>query len=100
MIAVVVLFWVALGALVWTHAAYPLAAAALARVRTRPVRKGDALPAVTVIVAAHDEESVIERRIENLRRARLPGRPARDRRHLRRVDRPHRGARRGVRARA
>ena len=28
MIALEVVFWVALGALVWTHAAYPLAAAA------------------------------------------------------------------------
>ncbi|HEX5246711.1 MAG TPA: glycosyltransferase family 2 protein [Gaiellaceae bacterium] len=67
MIAVVVLFWLSLGALVWTHAVYPLAAAALARVRTRPVRGGDALPSVTVVVAAYNEESVIERRIENLR---------------------------------
>jgi cellulose synthase/poly-beta-1,6-N-acetylglucosamine synthase-like glycosyltransferase len=66
-IAVVVLFWLSLGALVWTHAVYPLAAAALARVRTRPVRGGDALPSVTVVVAAYNEESVIERRIENLR---------------------------------
>jgi len=67
MIAVVVLFWVSLGALVWTHIAYPLAAYALARVRSRPVRRGDDLPRVTLIVAAHNEESVIERRIENLR---------------------------------
>jgi len=66
-IVAVVLFWVSLAALVWTHAAYPLAAWALARVRARPVRKGDALPTVTVIVAAHNEESVIARRIENLR---------------------------------
>jgi cellulose synthase/poly-beta-1,6-N-acetylglucosamine synthase-like glycosyltransferase len=65
--AVVVLLWVSLGALVWTHAAYPLAAYLLAAVRTRPVRKGDELPSVTVIVAAHNEESVIERRVENLR---------------------------------
>ena len=67
MIAVVVVFWVVLAALVWTHVAYPAAAAALARVHTRPVRKGDELPSVTVIVAAHNEEEVIERRIENLR---------------------------------
>jgi cellulose synthase/poly-beta-1,6-N-acetylglucosamine synthase-like glycosyltransferase len=60
------LFWGSLGALAWTHAGYPAAAAALARVRPRPVRKGDDLPSVTVIVAAHDEESVIERRLENL----------------------------------
>jgi cellulose synthase/poly-beta-1,6-N-acetylglucosamine synthase-like glycosyltransferase len=66
-IVVVVLFWTSLGALAWTHVLYPLAAAALARVRTRPVRTDEALPRVTLIVAAHNEESVIERRIENLR---------------------------------
>ena len=37
MIAVVVLFWVSLGALVWTHAAYPLAAYAIGSLR-RPWR--------------------------------------------------------------
>jgi cellulose synthase/poly-beta-1,6-N-acetylglucosamine synthase-like glycosyltransferase len=65
-IAIEVLFWACLGALVWTHAAYPVAAVLLARVRTRPVRKGDVQPSVVVIVAAYNEESVIERRIENL----------------------------------
>jgi glycosyltransferase involved in cell wall biosynthesis len=60
------LFWVSAGALAWTHAGYPLAAAALARRRPRPVRKEDVTPDVTVIVAAHDEEDVIERRLENL----------------------------------
>lgn len=60
------LFWLSAGALAWTHAGYPLAAAALARRRPRPVRKDDVTPDVTVIVAAHDEESVIERRVENL----------------------------------
>ena len=67
MIALAVLFWVSLGALVWTHGAYPLAARALASMRSRPIQKGDELPQVTVIVAAHNEEDVIERRIENLR---------------------------------
>jgi cellulose synthase/poly-beta-1,6-N-acetylglucosamine synthase-like glycosyltransferase len=66
-IALVVLFWVSLGALVWTHGAYPLAAWAVGSMRSRPILKGDDLPQVTVIVAAHNEEDVIERRIENLR---------------------------------
>ena len=61
-----VLFWSSLGALGWTQAGYPLFAAALARVRSRPVRKGEVTPSVSVIVAAHDEEDVIERRLENL----------------------------------
>jgi cellulose synthase/poly-beta-1,6-N-acetylglucosamine synthase-like glycosyltransferase len=67
MIAVVVLFWASLGALAWTHLVYPLAAEALARVRSRPVLKGSALPTVALIVAAHNEEAVIERRVANLR---------------------------------
>src|SRR4051812_38508485 len=66
MLAVRVLFWASLGALVWTHAAYPVAVAAAARLCSRPIRKRDELPSVTVVVAAHDEEAVIERRLENL----------------------------------
>ncbi|MCC6224117.1 MAG: glycosyltransferase family 2 protein [Thermoleophilia bacterium] len=61
-----VLFWTSLGAIVWTHAGYPLAAAALARRRGRPVRADEITPTVTVVVAAHDEEDVIERRLANL----------------------------------
>jgi hypothetical protein len=45
---------------------YPLARRALARVRTRRVRKEAIEPTVTVIVAAYNEEPVIERRLENL----------------------------------
>jgi len=59
-------FWGALGALAWTHVGYPLAAGLAARVRSRPVRGRDWQPRVTVVVAAHDEASVIERRLENL----------------------------------
>jgi cellulose synthase/poly-beta-1,6-N-acetylglucosamine synthase-like glycosyltransferase len=60
------LFWTSLGALAWTHAAYPLSVAAVARVRRRPVRKEDGTPRTSVIVAAHNEEEVIGRRLENL----------------------------------
>jgi cellulose synthase/poly-beta-1,6-N-acetylglucosamine synthase-like glycosyltransferase len=59
-------FWGSLAALVWTHAAYPAVAAAAARRWPRPVRKGGGLPTVTVVVAAWNEEDVIERRLENL----------------------------------
>ena len=64
----------------------------LARMRPRPFAAADELPTVTVIVAAHDEESVIERRIANLLALDYPRRQARDRRHLRRLDRRDRGA--------
>jgi cellulose synthase/poly-beta-1,6-N-acetylglucosamine synthase-like glycosyltransferase len=60
------LFWGSLGALAWTHAGYPLAAAALARLCPRPIRREEITPDVTVIIAAHDEEDVIGRRVENL----------------------------------
>src|SRR5438067_5390932 len=60
------LFWGSLGALAWTHVGYPSDLALAARVRPRPVSKGGVTPPVTVVVAAHDEEDVIERRLENL----------------------------------
>jgi cellulose synthase/poly-beta-1,6-N-acetylglucosamine synthase-like glycosyltransferase len=67
MIVVEVVFWATLTALAWTHVLYPTGAALLSRVRYRPVRIQDWTPTVAVIVAAHDEEAVIERRIENLK---------------------------------
>ncbi len=63
---VMIVFWVSLAALVWTHVLYPLAAIAFARVASRPVRVDDVEPSVTVIVAAYNEETVIARRLENL----------------------------------
>jgi cellulose synthase/poly-beta-1,6-N-acetylglucosamine synthase-like glycosyltransferase len=60
------LLWGSLGALAWTHVGYPAAASVAARLRPRPVRKGGDLPTVSVIVPAHDEEPVIERRLGNL----------------------------------
>jgi cellulose synthase/poly-beta-1,6-N-acetylglucosamine synthase-like glycosyltransferase len=60
-------FWGSLGALAWTHVAYPAAAGLAARLRPRPVRKDPAAePSVTVIIPAYNEEAVIERRLENL----------------------------------
>ena len=61
-----VLFWGSLGALAWTQAGYPVAAAVLARVRGKPVRKDDFEPSVSIVVAAHNEDAVVGSRIENL----------------------------------
>ena len=58
-------FWGSLAALAWTHAGYPLAMGALARLRPRPVRKADQTPTVSLVVSAHNEEAVIRRRIDN-----------------------------------
>ena len=60
-------FWASFGGLAWTHVVYPVAAQVAARLRSRPVSKDPAAePPVTVIVAAHNEEGVIERRLDNL----------------------------------
>jgi cellulose synthase/poly-beta-1,6-N-acetylglucosamine synthase-like glycosyltransferase len=59
-------FWGSMAALAWTHVGYPVAAAVAARVAPRPVRRGEVLPTVCVIVPAHNEETVIARRIGNL----------------------------------
>ena len=60
-------FWGSLAALAWTHVAYPAAAGLAARLRPRLVADDPAAePVVTVVVAAHNEEAVIERRLANL----------------------------------
>jgi cellulose synthase/poly-beta-1,6-N-acetylglucosamine synthase-like glycosyltransferase len=72
-IVAVVLFWVSLAALAWTHALYPATVALLARVRRRRVAAdSDYLPSVAVIVTAYNEEGSIERRLANLRELDYP----------------------------
>ena len=66
MLAVKIVFWASLGLLVWTHLGYPLAAALAARIRRRRVASSAIEPSVSVIVAAHNEADVIERRVRNL----------------------------------
>jgi cellulose synthase/poly-beta-1,6-N-acetylglucosamine synthase-like glycosyltransferase len=66
-VVVAVLFWASLAALAWTHILYPLVVRLAAAICSRPVRKdGDLVPTVVVVVAAHNEESVIQARVANL----------------------------------
>ena len=61
-----VIFWFSLAALVWTHALYPLFVAALARLRPRPARSDESFrPRVALVIAAYNEDDVIERKLEN-----------------------------------
>ncbi|MGN6379445.1 MAG: glycosyltransferase family 2 protein [Gaiellales bacterium] len=60
-----VLFWASLLALVWTHLGYPLAIAAWARLHPWPVRSEPILPSVSLILPAHNEETVIEAKLDN-----------------------------------
>jgi cellulose synthase/poly-beta-1,6-N-acetylglucosamine synthase-like glycosyltransferase len=81
MISLEIIFWLVCALIVWTQAGYALALAVLARLlapaggspreRTRrsPGRDGApedlTLPALSLIVAAHDEESVIAAKVAN-----------------------------------
>ena len=66
MLALEIAFWASVGLLVYTHVGYPLLLLALSRSRRRDPASAAAgeLPAVELIVAAHDEERVIGRWVE------------------------------------
>ena len=58
--------WSALGLIGWTHIGYPAVAGLAARRRPpRPPLDDSPLPSVALVIAAHNERSVIERRLEN-----------------------------------
>ncbi len=69
MIAFAIVFWVSAALIAYTHLGYPLALSALVRLRRRPtLRPGEAWaepPRVSLIVAAFDEEEVIEAKVAN-----------------------------------
>ncbi len=68
-LALEIVFWVAAALIVWTQLGYALALAVLARALGRTARAdatpATALPRVSLIVAAHDEESVIAEKVGN-----------------------------------
>jgi cellulose synthase/poly-beta-1,6-N-acetylglucosamine synthase-like glycosyltransferase len=70
MSALEVVFWAAIGLLVYAHLGYPLALRALVALigaqRARvPELHDDEAPRVSLIIAAHDEEEVIEAKVGN-----------------------------------
>jgi cellulose synthase/poly-beta-1,6-N-acetylglucosamine synthase-like glycosyltransferase len=71
MIALVILFWLSAGLVLYSHVGYPLLIALAARWRGRaeiiwPAERP--LPSVSVVIPAYAEEDVIARRVANLRR--------------------------------
>ncbi len=89
--ALEVLFWLAVALIVWAQLGYPLALIVAARAagpapQPQPrVRRH----AVSLIVAAHDEEAVIAAKVANARELDYPRGPAGGHRRLRRLQRPH-----------
>jgi cellulose synthase/poly-beta-1,6-N-acetylglucosamine synthase-like glycosyltransferase len=62
---VVVLFWLAVVALAYGYAGYPLLVAAAGRLLDRRVRRAPITPRLSLIVAAYNEEASIAERVEN-----------------------------------
>ncbi len=56
-------FWTSTGLVAWVYAGYPVAAAALARLRPVVLRATDSPPTLTVAIAVHDEAAHIAERI-------------------------------------
>ncbi|GGK09130.1 glycosyltransferase family 2 protein [Luteimonas terricola] len=65
MIAIVV-FWVVALLLGYTYVGYPALVLALARVRPRPVLRGDTQPAVTVVMTVHNGAGELAAKLDNL----------------------------------
>jgi cellulose synthase/poly-beta-1,6-N-acetylglucosamine synthase-like glycosyltransferase len=60
------LFWLSAGLIAYTYVGFPLLVVLRARLRPRPHRTADVTPSVSVVIAAHDEESSIGARVDNL----------------------------------
>jgi len=60
-----ILTWVFIFLVFYTYLGYPLLLVILSRLFKNPVKLGDELPSVSLIVAAYNEETVIKQKIEN-----------------------------------
>jgi cellulose synthase/poly-beta-1,6-N-acetylglucosamine synthase-like glycosyltransferase len=68
MTVLAIVFWISAGLIVYTHLGYPLALRLLLALRRRPTLEPgtwEELPRVSLIVAAYDEEEVIEAKVAN-----------------------------------
>ena len=60
-----IIFWIAVVAIAYTYAGYPLLLMLLSKFLGKPVRRNDSTPPVTVIIAAYNEERDIAQKLEN-----------------------------------
>lgn len=59
------LFWTSIIGILAAYVGYPMVLAALSLVRRRPVQKSETLPNVSILIAAHNEDEVIEATLRN-----------------------------------
>ena len=62
---VVILFWVSLGFLLYVYLGYPLLIAVLACLRPKQAFAWEHFPSVSLIIAAYNEENIIQQKLEN-----------------------------------
>ena len=67
MLLPLLLLLISAAAVVWVYAGYPLLLAALGRIHPRRRERRPTHRAASVLVAAHNEEAVIEARVANIR---------------------------------
>jgi poly-beta-1,6-N-acetyl-D-glucosamine synthase len=60
------LFWVSLGTVSYTYVGYLILLAVYARLRRRPLHRGQVLPTVSIVIAAHNEEKQLRSKLRNL----------------------------------
>ena len=60
-----VVFWIAVGALGYVYVLYPVLLRLISAAVRRPIRLGTAQPRVCLLIAAHNEASVIREKLEN-----------------------------------
>ena len=58
-------FWMSVAFLLYIYGGYAVLVAMVGRLRGRDVRRGDVIPAATLIIAAYNEEAVIAERLDN-----------------------------------
>lgn len=58
-------FWLSIAALAYTYAGYPLLLVVVARLRSKPVRRAEWTPTVSLIIAAYNEERDLAAKLEN-----------------------------------
>lgn len=72
MLLPLLLLLISAAAVVWVYAGYPMLLAALGRIRPRRRERRPTHRSVSVLVAAHNEEGVIEARVANVRATDYP----------------------------
>ncbi len=64
-ILIALLFWVSLGGILYTYFGYPVLIFLLAKMIQKPETYQTYKPSVTLLIAAYNEETVIEDKIKN-----------------------------------